>query len=78
MTRRRRLWRWAVVVWAVLVVVAGGLTLWLRDSVEPPGPYSWQEASPTPSLPEGWESACPRPTPDEDGSAQSLCFVRTR
>ncbi|KUN71933.1 hypothetical protein AQJ54_04075 [Streptomyces griseorubiginosus] len=65
--RRSRLWRWALLVWAVLVVVAGGLTLWLQDSTEPPGPYVWEETSPTPSLPDGWRSACPDVTPDEQG-----------
>jgi hypothetical protein len=73
---RRRVWRWAVVVWLVAVAVAGGLTLWLRDAAEPPGPYRWQEASPTPSPPEGWRSLCPNATPDKDGHI--LCFVRRR
>lgn len=76
MTGRRRLWRRVVVAWVIVVAVAGGATLWFRDSAEPPGPYGWEEASPTPSLPEGWESACARATPDENG--QSLCFFRTR
>ncbi|MER5939116.1 hypothetical protein ABT121_17535 [Streptomyces sp. NPDC001928] len=76
MTGRRRLWQWVVVVWVILVAVAGGVTWWLEDSSEPPGPYRWENADPTPSLPEGWESACASATPDEDGRA--LCFVRTR
>ncbi|MFJ9150100.1 hypothetical protein ACIRP7_18855 [Streptomyces sp. NPDC102270] len=76
MSGRRRCWRWALLVWAALVVVAGGLTLWLRDSTEPTGPYVWQEASPTPSLPQGWETACSRSTPDAQG--RTLCFLRTR
>ncbi|MFC8434978.1 hypothetical protein [Streptomyces sp. NPDC057253] len=67
MTDRRRLWRRALLVWAALVVVAGGLTLWLQDSAEPRGPYGWQESSPTPGLPEGWASTCPTPTTDPDG-----------
>lgn len=62
MTGRRRSWRRALLVWAALVVVAGGLTLWLQDSTEPTGPYVWERASPTPSLPEGWHSLCPGPT----------------
>ncbi|MET7450958.1 hypothetical protein ABZT03_03485 [Streptomyces sp. NPDC005574] len=42
--RRRRAWRWALVVWAVTVAVGGGLTLWLQDSAEPrPGWYSGPE-----------------------------------
>lgn len=76
MTDHRRLWRRALVVWAALVVVAGGLTLWLRDSDEPSGPYVRERASPTPSLPEGWETACSRSTPDEQG--RSACFFRIR
>jgi hypothetical protein len=63
---RRRLGRWALAMWAALVVVAGGLTLWLQDSAEPPGPYGWQESSPTPVLPEGWHSLCPSPTADPE------------
>ncbi|MDC0768087.1 hypothetical protein [Streptomyces sp. HD] len=76
MTGRRRLWRWGVVAWVIVVAVAGAATLWLQDSAEPPGPYSWQEASPSATLPEGWESACADATPDENG--QKLCFIRTR
>ncbi|WP_256979640.1 hypothetical protein [Streptomyces sp. NRRL B-24085] len=63
MSGRRRPWLWAVAVWAALVAVAGGLTLWLQDSAEPPGPYGREESSPTPELPEGWESMCPSPSP---------------
>ncbi|MFF7953409.1 hypothetical protein [Streptomyces griseorubiginosus] len=77
MTGRRRSWRWALVVWAVLVVVAGGLTLWLQDSTEPPGPYVWQNTSPTPDLPEDWASTCPTPTTDPDGhrSVVACAFI---
>lgn len=74
---RRRLWRWAVTVWAVAVVVGGGLTLWLQDSGEPPEPYGGEEtALPTPSLPEDIESLCPSATvrPGED----ILCAYVTR
>ncbi|MFI8072562.1 hypothetical protein ACIF85_27785 [Streptomyces sp. NPDC086033] len=76
MSGRRRLWRRILLVWAALVVAAGGLTLWLQDSDEPSGPYVWERASPTPSLPEGWETACSRSTPDAQG--RTLCFFRTR
>ncbi|MEU5046934.1 hypothetical protein [Streptomyces griseorubiginosus] len=72
---RRRSWRRALVVWAVLVVVAGGLTLWLQDSVQPRGPYRWEESSPTPSLPAGWKSACADATPDEQG--RTSCLIVT-
>ncbi|MDQ0907695.1 hypothetical protein QFZ22_003680 [Streptomyces canus] len=64
MSGHRRVWAWAVAVWAALAVVAGVLTLWLQDSAEPPGPYGWEESSPTPALPEGWHSLCPSPTAD--------------
>ncbi|MFI0515471.1 hypothetical protein RKD19_002868 [Streptomyces canus] len=63
MSARRRAWRWALLVWAALVVVAGGLTLWLQDSSEPPGPYGWEENTATPPVPEEWPSTCPTPTP---------------
>ncbi|MEU6349522.1 hypothetical protein ABZ896_09365 [Streptomyces sp. NPDC047072] len=62
-----RLWRRIVVAWTVIVVIAGGLTLWLRDSTEPAGPAGWERSSPTPQLPEGWESMCPSPSVDPDG-----------
>lgn len=77
MTGRRRSWRWAVAVWVILVAVAGGLTLWLRDAAEPPGPYLWQQASPTPTLPQGWES-CPALTQDDDRPAPLLCVFTSR
>ena len=64
MSGRRRVWTWAVAVWAALAVAAGGLTLWLQDSAEPTGPYTWQESSPNRTLPEGWRSQCPSPTAD--------------
>ncbi|MFF4030279.1 hypothetical protein ACFYZ2_10965 [Streptomyces sviceus] len=67
MSGRRRVWAWAVAVWAALVVVAGGLTLWLQDSTEPPGPYGWEESRPTRRLPEGWETMCPTPSADSEG-----------
>ncbi|MFI9151908.1 hypothetical protein [Streptomyces sp. NPDC053367] len=38
-----RPWRRAVLCWAVLVVVAGGLTLWLQDSAQPPPDARWEE-----------------------------------
>ncbi|MFI8167035.1 hypothetical protein ACIGAN_11810 [Streptomyces sp. NPDC085931] len=55
--RRRRVWRWAVTVWALVVVVAGGLTLWAQDSTEPQGPYVRERTDPDePELP-----PCPVP-----------------
>lgn len=64
--RRRRIWRRAVIVWALAVAVAGGLTLWMRDSTEPQAPYVWEQTKPdeTPDLP-------PCPTPEEGVAA--LC-----
>ncbi|WP_244204457.1 hypothetical protein [Streptomyces africanus] len=64
--RRRRVWRWAVIVWVLAVAVAGGLTLWLQDSTQPRGPYVWEQTNPdeTPDLP-------PCPTPEDGGAV--LC-----
>ena len=77
-TRRRRVWRWAVLVWALTVTVGGGLTLWLQDSGEPQYGRQREDHDVTPSLPEGWRSQCPSPSPtSEDGAAQILCFIRT-
>ncbi|MFK4098582.1 hypothetical protein ACI2L1_00560 [Streptomyces sp. NPDC019531] len=67
MSGRRRLLRWALLVWAALVVVAGGLRLWLQDSAQPSGPYGWEESSPSPTLPEERRTMCPSPTTDPDG-----------
>ncbi len=80
MSAGRRLWRWALLVWVALVVVAGGLTLWLQDSAEPPGPYSWEENTPTPAVPEEWPSTCPTPTSDPDaGPTLFACaFISSR
>ncbi|MEV4789889.1 hypothetical protein [Streptomyces tuirus] len=44
--RRRTVRRLVVMVWALVAVVAGGLTLWLQDSAEPPGPYGWERTDP--------------------------------
>lgn len=74
-TGRHTLWQWAVALWLALMTVAGGLTLWWQDSVEPQR-YGWEESRPTPSLPKTWESACAGATPNEDGHV--LCFSRTR
>ncbi|GAA2288238.1 hypothetical protein GCM10010234_30640 [Streptomyces hawaiiensis] len=61
--RRRTVWRRVMIGWALLVAVAGGLTLWMRDSTEPRGPYVWQQTDPggTPDLP-------PCPTTGESGA----------
>ncbi|MFF6810379.1 hypothetical protein ACFZAG_10885 [Streptomyces sp. NPDC012403] len=47
-------WRWGVGIWTAVVIVGGGLTLWLRDTAEPPPPAGWErtDPSPTPDLPE--------------------------
>lgn len=76
MSGRRRLWRWGLLVWAALVVAAGGLTLRLQDSDQPSGPHVGEQATATPSLPEGWQTACSRSSPDEEG--RTLCFFRSR
>jgi hypothetical protein len=64
--RRRRVWRRLGIAWALVVVVTGGLTLWMQDSTRPRGPYVWERTNPeeTPDLP-------PCPTPEGVGAA--LC-----
>lgn len=49
-----------MLVWAVTAAAGGGLTLWLQDSAETPGPYGWEEATPVSQDP---EAVCPVPTP---------------
>ena len=75
---RRNAWRWAVAVWTALVVVAGGLTLWLQDSAEPPPPRGWENANPGPTPPAERlrPTACPTPTA-ADGVVIALCAVST-
>ncbi|MET7855328.1 hypothetical protein ABZT48_46050 [Streptomyces avermitilis] len=75
---RRRVLRWAVGVWAVAVLVAGGLTLWLQDSTEPPPSTGWEPAPapllsadvrdrlPCPSASDGQAVACAYATADPD------------
>ncbi|MGW0611156.1 hypothetical protein [Streptomyces sp. NPDC002788] len=59
--RRRRVWRWLVIVWAPVVVAAGGLTLWMQDATEPQGPYVREQTRPE-------ESIDPPPCPSADGT----------
>ncbi|MFF4275086.1 hypothetical protein [Streptomyces sp. NPDC001536] len=79
MTHRPRWWRWAVIAWAVAVVVGGGLTWWLQDSEEPQKPVGRVELSPQPSLPDDWKEQCGLATPsppEEDGEGtRVLCVV---
>ncbi|KOT38869.1 hypothetical protein ADK41_15440 [Streptomyces caelestis] len=75
-------WRWGVGIWTAVVIVGGGLTLWLQDEAEPPSPARWErtEPDPTPVLPEGWETRCPVPEPSpgaEDGLVAIACRVTT-
>jgi hypothetical protein len=67
--RRRRVWRRVVIAWALVVAVAGGLTLWMQDSTQPRGPYVWEQTNPeeTPDLP-------PCPT-SEDGGDVACAYV---
>ncbi|MFJ3513025.1 hypothetical protein [Streptomyces luteogriseus] len=44
--RRRIVRRLVVAGWASAVAVAGGLTLWMHDSTEPPGPYVRERTDP--------------------------------
>ncbi|MFM9610024.1 hypothetical protein [Streptomyces niveiscabiei] len=41
--------RWVVAVWVALVVVGGGVTLWLQDSARPPVHMGWYDARSTPT-----------------------------
>ncbi|MGW1750120.1 hypothetical protein ACWCRD_31775 [Streptomyces sp. NPDC002092] len=68
---RRRAWRWAVVVWAIAVAVAGGLTLWLQDSAQPRPPARWERADPSqePAAPLLKGTACPH----GDGTTIVVC-----
>ncbi|CAL9556619.1 hypothetical protein [Streptomyces sp. enrichment culture] len=52
-----RLWRRIVLCWVVLVAVAGGLTLWLQDSVQPPPQTRWEESRTPAPLPT--DLSCP-------------------
>ncbi|MDK1345509.1 hypothetical protein QNO09_19850 [Streptomyces sp. 378] len=36
----------AVIVWLLVVAVAGALTLWMQDSTKPGGPYVRENADP--------------------------------
>ncbi|MFD7698963.1 hypothetical protein [Streptomyces caelestis] len=70
-------WRWGVGIWTAVVVVGGGLTLWLRDEAEPPSPARWERTEPgqAPHLP-----GCPPPEPPpdvEDGLVAVVCHVTT-
>ncbi|NGO14153.1 hypothetical protein G5C60_42815 [Streptomyces sp. HC44] len=80
MTGRRR-WRWVAVVWAVAVVVGGGLTLWLQDSTEASAPSTReQQGVPAPLLSvseEELRSMCPEAY-DDDRDGAMLCFVRKK
>ncbi|WP_234354795.1 hypothetical protein [Streptomyces sp. NRRL WC-3618] len=61
----RGAWRRAVLVWVIAVAVGGGLTLWLRDSAEPPEPsgrHRTDDGDPAPLLRgdvEDMEDKCP-------------------
>ncbi|MEV5435402.1 hypothetical protein AB0K80_05125 [Streptomyces sp. NPDC052682] len=87
--RRRRVWRWAVGVWAALVVVAGGLTLWLQDEAEPqrlrwelvepdarPGP---EDGLPEPMRYGDYATLCPGDgTPGDRGVVVACAYVTAR
>ncbi|MFE7861328.1 hypothetical protein [Streptomyces sp. NPDC057403] len=67
---RRRLWRWAVIAWAVAVAAGGLLTLWLRDSAAPPPPARWENAPPS-------ERPAPSDCPEEEGRTILVCAWAT-
>jgi hypothetical protein len=75
-------WRWGVGIWTAVVIVGGGLTLWLQDTAGPPPPAGWERTGrgPTPGLPKGWETSCPVPKLPpgiEDGVVATTCLVTT-
>ncbi|QNP70287.1 hypothetical protein IAG44_13080 [Streptomyces roseirectus] len=57
--RGARVRRWVVAVWAALVVVGGGVTLWLQDSARPPAPRGWYEAPSSLPTPPTASYSCP-------------------
>ncbi|MFE9994144.1 hypothetical protein [Streptomyces avermitilis] len=71
--RRRRLWRWAVGVWALAALAGGGLTLWLQDSTEPPPPTGWEPA-PAPLLSTDVRDHLPCPSAS-DGQAVACTYA---
>lgn len=69
-----RLWRRALVAWAVAVAVGGGLTLWLRDSGDARAPSGTQRQR---QENQDTASACPRPTDSRyDGPRVIVVCVR--
>ncbi|MEU3611484.1 hypothetical protein ABZ725_04075 [Streptomyces sp. NPDC006872] len=72
---RRRMWRWAVGAWLAAVVVAGGLTLWLQDSAEPParqpqgGSAPGESAAPLLHMDADDLDVNPCPSPGGEGSS---------
>ena len=81
----RRAWRRAVLVWMVAVAVGGGLTVWLRDSAEPPetpGWYRTDDNAPAPLLRQDLKDLCSAtpgasPTPEATYSAIVVCAEAT-
>ncbi|MBW8736072.1 MAG: hypothetical protein JF621_02680 [Streptomyces turgidiscabies] len=88
----RRAWRRAVFVWVIAVAVGGGLTLWLRDSAQPPEPsgrHSTDDGDPAPLLRgnaedlEDLEDKCPATpgaseTPEETSRTIVVCVYATQ
>ncbi|MGN9760532.1 hypothetical protein [Streptomyces sp. SD31] len=79
--RLRRVWRWVVWVWMVLVAVGGGLTLFIQDSVGARAPYVGEGRSPMPTSmatapTDGGD--CPRPTPEPGGTVAYACVLKVR
>jgi len=76
--RRRRVWRWALAVWAVTVLVGGGLTLWLQDAAAPQQPAGREnQHSPAPllSFDEDSRPSCPGAA---DGAAVLCAYATSR
>ena len=70
------MWRWAAGVWAALVLVGGGLTLWLQDLNEPDPPARWERA-PAPRLgPAVPGTGCPTQGPS-GAPTMEICVYAT-
>lgn len=75
------MWRWAVGLWVVAVSAGGGLTLWLRDTADPKGPYSRQQSEPDVTPPgeaipyDEYADKCPRAEPDDPRTGVACVYA---
>ncbi|OKK17220.1 hypothetical protein AMK16_20205 [Streptomyces sp. CB00455] len=73
MTRSIR--RWAVAVWAILVLVGGAITLYLQPAAEAPAKQQRWERHPAPTEE---PDPCPSAVPDGPADAGRNCAVWER